>query len=145
MKRFLFLVFIAGIISIRCYALVSDTITVRHYTISIDTINYTSHTIRGSASLTVMSKLNNVNNITLDLLQFNIDSIISNGQPLPYSYNDTLIHITPPAALNQNDSIAFTVYYNGQPQQDASWGGFYFSGQYAFNLGVSFSQDPHVF
>lgn len=95
--------------------------------------------------LTVMSKLNNVNNITLYLLHLNIDSILSNGQPLTYSYTDTLIHITPPATLNQNDSITLTVYYNGQPQTDASFGGFYFSGQYAFNLGVSFLYDPHTF
>src|ERR1041385_8174779 len=145
MKRFLFSIFIAAIISIRCSALVSDTITVRHYTISIDTIDYAAHTIRGNAALTVMSKLNNINDITLSLLELNIDSIISNGQPLVYSYNDTSLHITPPATLNQNDSVTFTVYYNGQPHQDASWGGFYFSGQYAFNLGVSFSEDPHNF
>lgn len=145
MKRFLFSVFVAGIVTVNCQALVSDTINVRHYTIRIDTINYTTHSIRGSAALIVKSKLNNVNNITLNFLELNIDSIVSNGQPLTYSYNDTLLRITPPAPLNQNDSIMFTVYYNGQPQQDASWGGFYFSGQYAFNLGVSFSQDPHNF
>src|SRR5258706_483574 len=144
MKRFLFSIFIAAI-SLPCYALVSDTITVRNYSISIDTINYAAQTIRGSAVLTVASKMNNVNNIILNLLELNIDSIVSNGQPLTYSYNDTLIRITPPALLNLNDSIVLTVYYNGHPQQDASWGGFYFSGQYAFNLGVSFSQDPHTF
>src|SRR5690349_22477704 len=109
MKRFLFSVFIIVILSSRCSALVGDTITVRHYTISIDTINYSAHTIRGNTVLTVMAKLNNVNNITLYLLELNIDSIISNGQPLSYSYNDTLIHIIPPSPLNQNDSITLTV------------------------------------
>lgn len=145
MRRFLLLAFTAFLTFNYCHALVSDTITVRHYAISIDTVNYSAQSIRGSATLTVMSKLNNVNNITLSLLELNIDSIVSNGQPLTYSYNDTLIQITPPAPLNQNDTIVLIVYYNGQPQQDASWGGFYFSGQYAFNLGVSFSQDPHTF
>ena len=145
MKRFAFLFFAVIISSTYCHALVSDTITVRHYTITIDTINYATQNIRGSATLTVMSKLNNINNITLSLLELNIDSIVSSGQPLSYSYNDTLINITPPSPLNQNDSIVLTVYYYGHPVQDASWGGFYFSGQYAFNLGVSFSQDPHTF
>src|SRR5690348_14075638 len=113
MKRLLLSVFIVVILSIRCSALVGDTITVRHYTLSIDTIDYTTHSIRGNAVLTVMSKLNNVNNVTLQLLELNIDSIVSNGQPITYSYNDTLIRITPTAILNQNDSITFTVYYNG--------------------------------
>src|SRR6187549_1805116 len=108
MKRLFLSIFIIVIISSRCLALVSDTITVHHYTISIDTINYTAHTIRGNAALTVLSKLNNVNNITLNFLELNIDSIISNGQPLTYTYNDTLIRITPPAPLNQNDSITLT-------------------------------------
>src|SRR5215213_9317451 len=118
MKRLLLSVFIIVIISGRCSALVSDTITVRHYTISIDTINYATQNIRGNAALTIKSKLNNVNNITLNLLELNIDSIVSNGQPLTYSYNDTVIRITPPATLNQNDSILLIVYYNGHPQQD---------------------------
>jgi aminopeptidase N len=69
---------------------------------------------------------------------------VSGSQQLTYTYDDTLIRIAPPAILNQNDSIVFTVYYSGQPQQDPSgWGGFYFSGNYAFNLGVGFELDPH--
>ncbi len=145
MLRNIFATLFAAVFSFSAFASVSDTITVRHYTISIDTINYATQNIRGSAALTVMSRLNSVTNITLNFLELNIDSIVSNGQPLTYSYNDTLIRITPPATLNQNDSIDMTVYYNGHPQQDASWGGFYFSGQYAFNLGVSFLEDPHPF
>src|SRR5436190_16825050 len=119
LKHFWFSFFIVVLTSLSCQALVSDTVTVRHYTISVDTINYTAHTIRANAALIVKSKLNNVNNITLNLLELNIDSIISNGQPLSYSYNDTLIHITPSAPLNQNDSITLTIYYNRMPQQHA--------------------------
>ena len=131
--------------SLASYALTSDTITVRHYDIHIDTINYSTQSIRASTTLTVVSKLNNVNNITLSLLHFTVDSIVSNSQPLAYSYNDTVLHIAPLTVLNVNDSITLSVSYHGQPQQDPSWGGFYFSGTYAFNLGVSFNEDPHNF
>lgn len=145
MKKFLFSVFATLLFAGSAFPLTSDTITVRHYEIRIDTINYSTLSIRANTTLTVVSKLNSVNNITLSLLHLTIDSIISSGQPLTYSYDDTLLRVTPPSVLNQNDSITITVYYNGQPQQDQSWGGFYFSGTYAFNLGVSFSQDPHTF
>ncbi|HLG35961.1 MAG TPA: M1 family aminopeptidase [Bacteroidia bacterium] len=145
MKKYLCSAFALLLFACNGFALTSDTITVRHYEIRIDTINYSTQSIRANTTLTVVSKLNSVNNITLSLLHLTIDSIVSGSQQLAYTYNDTLIRITPPSVLNLNDSITLTVYYNGQPQQDASWGGFYFSGTYAFNLGVSFSQDPHTF
>jgi hypothetical protein len=145
MKKLVTLFSLLCSFSLSASALISDTITVRHYEIRVDTINYSTLSIRANTTLTVASKLNNVNNISLWLLRFNIDSIISNNQPLSYSYNDTILRITPPSVMNMNDSIMLTVYYNGQPQQDAAWGGFYFNGNYAFNLGVSFSQDPHTF
>ena len=36
------------------------------------------------------------------------------------------------------------IYYHGAPQKDPSgWGGFYFSGDYAFNMGCGFEDVPH--
>ncbi len=123
-----------------------DTIHISHYDISIDTINFSGLSIKAHTALQVVSKQNNVNNISLSLLQLIIDSIVSGVQTLSYSYNDSTIMITPPSALNQNDTLNITVYYHGMPKQDQSgWGGFYFSGNFAFNLGVGFAADPHVF
>ena len=145
MKNCFLSVIIFFVFAANTFGLTSDTITVRHYDIRIDTINYSTQSIRGITTLTIVSKLNSVNNISLSLLHLTIDSIVSNNQQLSYSYNDTILRIAPLAVLNQNDSITLTVYYNGQPQQDPTWGGFYFSGSYAFNLGVTFSEDPHTF
>ena len=125
---------------------VSDTIHVTHYNLSIDTINFSAHTLRGSSLLNIQSKVNGVNNITLNLLKMIIDSIKSKGQKLNYTYiANTDIHISPASLLNVGDTMSLRVFYHGSPQQDASWGGFIFSGTYAFNMGVGFDSDPHSF
>src|SRR5438477_3010201 len=84
---------------------VSDTIHVSHYNISVDTINYSAHTIRAVTELTVHAKMNGVSIATLGLLNLSPDSIIAQSSSLTYSYDDTLLHINLPAALNINDSL----------------------------------------
>src|SRR5438270_672395 len=97
----------------RSFALTSDTIRVKHYTINMDSVNMTAKTLSGNAIVTIQSKLNGVNNITLSLLKLTIDSIYWGNQNLVYTYNDTLIRITPPAVLNQGDSVVITIAYHG--------------------------------
>ena len=140
------LIFITSLIHFSSSAAgVSDTLHVIQYTIAIDSINYPAKTIKGSCIVSLTAKLINVSNISLSLLQLNIDSVIHNGNPLPYSYNDTVISITPPTPLAANDTLSIRIYYNGQPKKDPTgWGGFYFSGTYAFNLGAGFGSDPHT-
>lgn len=126
---------------------VSDTIHIRHYSISIDTIDFTNKSIRANVKLNVEAKLNNVNIISLSLLDFMIDSIKAGNQNLTYTYNDSALRITPPSPLNTGQTILISISYHGNPQRDDSnFGGYYFQGQnYAFNIGVGFGANPHVF
>lgn len=125
---------------------VSDTIHVINYSIRIDTIDFTEKSIRANVKLNVQAKLNNINKISLSLLQFTIDSIKSGNQNLVYTYNDTALRITTPAIMNTGDSLLVSISYHGMPQRDnSSFGGFYFQQQtYAFNIGVGFAANPHV-
>lgn len=123
-----------------------DSIHATHYKINIDTIDYSTQMIKAHTELTVVAKVNNVNTIFLSLLQLNIDSIIVNNLQVFYVYDDTTLTIPTITTLNTGDSADIKIYYNGYPQTDASgWGGFYFSGTYAFNLGVGFAAIPHNF
>jgi len=107
----------------------SDTIDILNYTINLDITDFTNQIIKGNCEITFTAKMNNINTLSLDLLQMNIDSIISNNASLPYSYDDTLIIASLSATLNTGDTSGITVYYNGQPQGDPSgWGGILFSG-----------------
>lgn len=115
-----------------------------HYDITVSDINFTTSSIGCKTDITFKSTQNNTSIINLDLLKLNVDSIIEGNQQLVFTYNDTTLSITLSATLNNGDSSAISIYYHGQPQQDPSgWGGFYFSGSYAFNLGVGFDSDPH--
>jgi len=122
----------------------SDTINVLHYTINLNITDFKTDTLRGNTVIQFTPKMNNINSLSLDLLKFKIDSVIMNKSQPGYSYNDTLLIIQLPSTENTGDTSSVTIYYHGKPQIDASgWGGFYFAGGYAFNLGVGFTVIPH--
>jgi aminopeptidase N len=122
----------------------SDTIDILKYTINLDITDFTTDTIRGNTIVKFKPKVNGQNKLRLDLLKMKIDSIELNSSNLTYTYNDTLLKVNLPLSYNNTDTVEVTVHYHGKPQGDPSgWGGFYFSGNYAFNLGVGFGAKPH--
>ncbi len=119
----------------------SDTTDIISYSINLDFTQ--SNVISGSNQIVFSAKMP-MHSISLDLLQMTVDSITHLSGNLNYTYNDTLIICDLPTTLNVGQTDSITVYYSGAPQQDASgWGGFYFQGNYSYNLGVGFSADPH--
>lgn len=125
-------------------AQVGDTIHALHYEIHVDTIDFAAQTIRAFTELKVTPKVNNISAVQLNLLRLTVDSVFVDGLQAFYAYDDTTLTLPTISPLNIGDTMTAKIYYHGHPQQDASgWGGFYFSGQYAFNLGVGFASDPH--
>lgn len=122
----------------------SDSIDIIKYTINLDITDFTNHIIKGNTVVRFAPKINNQTKICLDLLKMSIDSIKQNSSTLTYSYNDTLLTISTYTTLNSTDTTDLVIYYHGVPQGDpAGWGGFSFSGNYAYNLGVGFGAKPH--
>ncbi len=123
----------------------SDTLDVLHYDIHLQITDFTDKSISGNTILTITPRMNSIHVVNLDLLALQIDSILIDGtKTTNFSYNDTLIRITLGNSININDTIRTNIYYHGNPVKDPSdWGGFYFSGEYAFNLGVGFQDVPH--
>lgn len=122
----------------------SDTIDILKYTINLNINDFVTDTIRGNTLIKFTPKVNGQNIIRLDLLKMKIDSIKRNNSLLFYTYNDTVIKVILPLSYNILDTVSISVFYHGKPQGDpAGWGGFYFSGNYAFNLGVGFGAKPH--
>ena len=122
----------------------SDTIDVLKYTINLDITDFANQKIKGNTIVRFAPKLNSQNKISLDLLKMTIDSISQNNTLLTYTYNDTLLRVNLLTSLNTTDTTNVIVYYHGSPQGDpAGWGGFSFSGNYAYNLGVGFGAKPH--
>ena len=125
----------------------SDTLDVLHYDIHLGITDFLNKSISGNTIITITPLMNSISVINLDLLALNVDSIyIDDVKNTNYSYNDTLIRITLSNPINISDTIKTNIYYHGNPVKDPSdWGGFYFSGNYAFNLGVGFEAVPHNF
>ena len=121
----------------------SDTVDINHYDVYLDFTQMGTQHISGHCKVHFTAKMN-INTLSLDLLQLSIDSITHTSGLLTYGYNDTLIVTQLANAMNPGESDSIVVYYNGTPQGDPSgWGGFYFQNNYAYNLGVGFSADPH--
>lgn len=122
----------------------SDTIDILNYQINLDMTNVGNQQISGNCVVNFTPKINGVTQIDLDLQSLTVDSVIFNNNNLLFTHNDTLLEIPLLTTLNTSDTVDITVYYHGSPQTDPSgWGGFYFSGGYAFNLGVGFQDNPH--
>ena len=103
-------------------------------------------TISGFTSINVKSLVDNLDTVYFHLLKMNIDSIKQDEVLLNYHYDDTLLAIALSNSFGQNDTFTIKIYYHGQPVTDPSgWGGFYFSGNVAFNLGVGFYDIPHSY
>ncbi|MCT4581184.1 MAG: M1 family aminopeptidase [Flavobacteriales bacterium] len=122
----------------------SDTIDILHYSVDLAITNFSNQAISGACTIDFVALQNNINSLSLDLLRLTVDSIQQHNQNLSFNYNDSLILVQLNNVLNQNDTSQLTVFYHGSPQGDPSgWGGWYFSGNYAYNLGVGFQDNPH--
>ncbi len=143
MTRFLFLLFVT--LRTCCSAQYSTTDIV-HYAIRLDNIDYANKRIEGSCGVRVTtSDSNGMSSLTLGLWMLDVDSIVDDSlHTLSFLHDDTTLMITLADTLYPGDTLLCNIYYRGQPQTDPSgWGGFYFTGNYAFNMGVGFESDPH--
>ncbi|GAB5539617.1 MAG: hypothetical protein Salg2KO_17200 [Salibacteraceae bacterium] len=124
----------------------SDSLDIIHTAISLDLTDVSNQQISGNATLTIKAVMSGVNSIDLDFEGLDVDSIFFDGQSVAYHHLDSVLRVEFPAAPAQNEEFEVQVFYHGSPIKDASgWGGFYFSGNFAWNLGVGFADDPHSY
>ena len=122
----------------------ADTFDVQSYTINASFLSYeTAKNIQANTTVNFILK-EVATSMTLDLIELDVTSVLVNGNATAFTYSSPKIYITLPA-LEVGSSVEVSVAYNGTPLPDPQWGGFYFIGEYAFNLGVGFASDPHNF
>jgi aminopeptidase N len=123
----------------------SDTLDVLNYDISLNLRQMSTQFISGTCRITLVALQPEVEVIHLDLLGLTVDSVYTEQQSLSYGQSGESLFVFPAQTMQQGDTILINVDYGGNPQQDNSWGGFYFSSAYAYNLGVGFDAIPHNF
>ncbi len=123
-----------------------DSIDVLNYKISIDELNFAKKTISANTVVTLKPVFDNTQSIKLDLLGLQVDKIIIDGKKSKnWLQNDSLIIINLRKSANADKTLAIQVFYEGKPQKDATWGGFYFTKKNVFNVGIGMSSLPHSF
>ena len=125
-----------------------DSTDVENYNISIDLTKFKTQKLSGITEIKC-KPLNGIKtkSITFMLLKLKVDSVFYRAYDsltffkVNYTYNDTFLKIQ----KGLTKPIVIKVYYQGTPVKDAQWGGFYFNGEYAYNMGVGFVSNPHSF
>lgn len=122
----------------------SDSIHVAHYTLNMNVLDFANRQISASAELKIVALMDNLSEIRLDLEDFTIDSIKADGEVVSYQYLADILTI-PVNQFRQGDTLEVVVYYHGAPSKDPYWGGFYFTNQCAYNMGVGMTVIPHSY
>lgn len=124
----------------------SDSVDILKYTINLNITDFVGKKISGNTEIKFHPKVNGYRYLRVDLLELIVDSILLGNTKLGFNYNDTLISINLNNNYQTTDTLNVSVYYHGAPQIDATgWGGFYFQSGVAYNLGVGFGANPHVY
>lgn len=111
-----------------------------HYNIYIDSIDFDDQLIFCKTTITLDVGINEISEISFDLLSLEIDSVKCENTLCLYNYNDSTLNISGLFV----DTVDITIFYHGHPTLDiGGWGGFYFSGDYAFNMGIGIDNIPH--
>lgn len=146
MKRFL--LFFLPILSVLTSAAQdrTDSMHVAHYDIYLNITDFANHKVLGHTDLSVVSKVPELRYVDLDLQQLAVDSVCVDDFPTTdFSANGNVVRVNLQSPVSQFDTVRLRVYYQGVPARDSYFGGFYFKGQYAYNLGVAFRDLPHNF
>ncbi len=122
-----------------------DSVDVLHYELNLTIRNLGTKTISGKALITARCNYTIANRITLDLLQLGVSEVRINDSIVSFIQTDSTLHIQCNQTYSTNDTLQLEIAYSGQPKSDGTWGGFYFSGDYAYNMGVGFDANPHNF
>lgn len=121
---------------------IGDTIHAVHYDIHLEDINTEDKTIAGFTEIKIVPLMNDLQYIPLEIKDLIIDSVFINGTKHNYIHEGEILRIPIARKSQIGDTLPVTVFYHGTPFHE-SWGGFHFSGDYAFNLGVGFESIPH--
>jgi len=122
----------------------ADTISVLHYDINLEIRNFAQGEINGYTELNIVAKIAPLAHINLDFLALTVDSIKKGSQLVAFLHQGQNLRINLPfSSVAESETIR--VYYRGKPARDPQWGGFFFTADFAYNMGVGMGSRPHSF
>ena len=140
-RRLLTLFFVASVLLLKSQS-IGDSLHAVHYEINITDINTVDRTLSAHTSILITPVEGDISGISLELIALTVDSVIIDGAISSFSHENGVVQIPLSESISIGETKEVTLYYQGQPFHEG-WGGFHFSGEYAFNLGVGFVSIPH--
>jgi aminopeptidase N len=127
-----------------CAQTKADTIHVQCYNINLVIRDFEQQAINGFTDLVIEAKIAPLTCIVLDFLALTVDSIKNGSNLVIFEHQGQNLKIELPfSTVGELQTIR--VYYQGKPAQDTQWGGFYFTNEFAYNMGVGMVSLPHSF
>ena len=123
----------------------SDTFDILKYDLELDVTDYSNQMLWAHANIEYTALHDGVLDMELELFELSVDSVKKDGSILAFSYNDEVISVILDAPTVSGNTEFLDVYYHGVPHKDPVWGGFYFAGNYIYNLGIGLSTVPPNF
>jgi aminopeptidase N len=124
----------------------SDSCDLLHMELYLDVLDFTNKTIQATAHVRFTPKVPGLQQVRFDLRNLTVSSVTLGVVPILFSQSGESVKCFLPAPLNPGDTAVLSLSYGGQPiTGTGSFGGFYWSGAFAFNLGVSLNDIPHPF
>lgn len=121
----------------------SDTLDAISYTIYLKEFDFGDQEFSGQTDVLLSSKIDALNEVVLELQDLTVDSVFVEGQKIEnFTHTDLFLQIPLASTINTADMVTVSVFYHGHPFHEG-WGGFHWSGEYCFNLGVGFESIPH--
>lgn len=123
----------------------SDSFDVLHYDIQLGIRNLQAKQIGGTTTITILAKKNNLNQVRFDLIGLQVLAVRQNTISSSFTHLQSNVSINLAQSLTTDDTAIIEISYVGQPITDSRWGGFFFSGNYAYNMGVGMGSNPPTF
>lgn len=123
----------------------TDSIHIAHYDIDLTIMDFEHQTIGGKTTLKVVPLMKDLPYFNLDLRQLVVDTVWLNAVPTTFAHQGEILRVNVAKPYRLGDTLSVVVSYSGTPGKDSRWGGFFFSDEYAFNMGVGMGDVPHSF
>jgi hypothetical protein len=120
----------------------NENLDVLHYDLQLNLQRIQLKQISGIATISAKIIGANTKFIALDLQKLQVSKITCNGDSVGFSQSDSVVRIILNKEFTASDTLSLVIQYEGAPITDSKWGGFFFSGNYAYNMGVGMGSNP---
>ncbi len=105
------------------------------------TVDVANQELVGINSVEFLVTEDGLQEVLLHLAALEIDSIVHQGETVPYDHQGEEVRVTLPFALTAGSVDTVHVAYHGHPTHEA-WGGFFFSSRVTYSVGVGLYTVP---